>query len=128
MDVTLTITMGKYSGTCKIDGFAPEWNTSNKNYYQPVTIKVPRETYEKLQRLDHKYTKYYYDAINLGEELFEAAASKDKEENWRYRDCVNFNFDKYISQEPRKKEYDELWSKVYEIERKMRAIVQLDDI
>lgn len=48
---------------------------------------------------------------------------KDEEENWRYEDCVNFSYDKYISKEPEKPKLDNLWKKVYSIKNEMRELI-----
>lgn len=62
-------------------------------------------------------------ASTLSNKLFEDASEKDPEEGWRYSDCVNFDYNNYISNEPDYPKLKDMWQKVYEIKGKMRKLI-----
>lgn len=124
--IPIRIKEGTYSGQFKVEGLTPDFNVrDNTEVYDLIdeTINFNDELYKKLKTLNREYNDYYRQAIVLGETLFELAMKKDKDDYWRYSDCVNFDSDKYISQEPQKKDLDDLWKKVWSIQNEMRTLI-----
>ena len=117
------IEWGTYSGQFKIQGLTPDFDSPNAHNLVGQIIDFEYYLYEKLKFLDEEYNKYYWEAMELSETLFKSAMEKDTEGRWRDRDCVNFNYDKYISQEPGKEYLDYLWQKAISIKNEMRTLV-----
>ena len=118
------ISFGKYSGQIRISGLLPDFDVPNAHKYCGKTLYFEPDVYERLEQLDSERKKYYYDAMDLSEELFESAIEKDTTEHWRDRDCVNFDFDAYISGEPRFDELTELWENARLLKNEMLKIIK----
>ena len=124
--IPIKIKEGTYSGQFKIQGLTPDFEEPDElsaHILVGQTINFEDKLYERLEVLNEKYIEYYWEARELSETLFESAMEKDTKEHWRYRDCVNFDYDKYISQEPQKKDLDDLWKKVWSIQNEMRTLI-----
>ena len=117
------ILWGTYSGRFKIQGLTPDFYSPNAHNLVGQTIDFKNELYKRLEALDEKYNEYYWEAMELSETLFKSAMEKDTEEHWRYRDCVNFDYDEYISQEPGIEKLNDLWAKVRLIEHEMETLI-----
>lgn len=117
------ISMGTYTGMIKIEGLGYQMSIDDSRAYFGKTIDPKSETFAKLVEMDEKRSDLSYKASDLADELFEKAAKEDPEEGWRYSDCVNFNFDKYISSQPGKEQLDELWEQIYQIENEMKLTI-----
>lgn len=117
------VSQGVYSGQFKVEGLTPNFNDNNVQTLIGKTIDSNSELFKNLKLLNSEYDKYYWQAKSLSLKLFESAMEKDEEEYWRYEDCVNFDYDKYISADPKKPELDDLWQKVYSIENQMRELI-----
>lgn len=120
------IEWGTYSGQFKIQGLTPDFEEPDElsaHILVGQTIDFENGLYERLKALDEKYNEYYWEARELSETLFESAMEKDTEEHWRYRDCVNFDYNEYISQEPGIEKLNDLWAKVHLIEHEMETLI-----
>ena len=115
--------MGRYSGMIRIGGLTTQHSLDNSRSLIGKTINPKSNTFAKLREMDDECTELGYKCSVLSDQLFERAAAEDPEEKWRMRDCVNFNFDEYISRQPGKEELDKLWSQLCAIEREMRQMI-----
>jgi hypothetical protein len=120
----LHIVWGSKTWEMQVEGIDTHLSFGEKNriLYGKV-IYSESDFYQKLTKLDQKCRKLYCEASCLSEELFESAATKDKEDKWRYRDCVNFDFDAYIHNEERAPELKNLWEMFLQTKTEMQTLV-----
>ncbi|BED92735.1 MAG: hypothetical protein RsTaC01_0591 [Candidatus Paraimprobicoccus trichonymphae] len=103
--------------------FAPlSFGERNKILYGRI-IDSESKIFKKLISLDIKCMMKRCEALDLSDKLFESVRSVDQEGKYRYRDCVNFNFNDYIQNEERKQELDDLWKEFHKIKSEMEALI-----
>lgn len=118
------IVHGKYSGQVRVEGLTPNFDVRNAHTLIGKTIDSKSELYKQLEKLDSEYCNYYYQALDLSKRLFESAKEKDRTEHWRERDCVNFDFNAYISCEPDTVNLIALWEQVDSLKTRMLLIIK----